>query len=66
MRNKPFRSKEEARAAIEKEIAAITTDIERLRTLALHEHEPELAHVSHNAASDAASPAHDRGNGHLN
>lgn len=66
MKNKSVRSKEDVRAAIEKEIAAITTDIERLRSLATHESEPHLAHAPEGAERGPASPVPHRRSNSLN
>ena len=43
MRNKVHQSTEERRAAIAKEIEAITVDLERVRSLVSHEVEPAQA-----------------------
>jgi len=48
MRNKAQQSTEERRAAIAKEIEAITVDIERVRSLVVQEQAP--------ATADAANP----------
>ena len=47
MRNKAQQSTEERRAAIAKEIEAITVDLERVRSLVNHEPEPAPTDGSH-------------------